>query len=81
MKTWNSKFGRNRVYEEIDFSLLGNNIKMKYSFVKGAGKGLLAFVLFAIPVVINAFPEFMNLTIGGLLIVLVNFFKFKYQNA
>ena len=51
---------------------------MKYKFSKGFVKGLIAFVVFAIPCFINYFPPIANLTIGGIGIMLVNFLKVKY---
>lgn len=53
---------------------------IKYSFGKGLKKGIITFVLFAIPVVINAFPELANLTIGAVLVIIVNYLKVKYLN-
>jgi hypothetical protein len=52
---------------------------MKYSFWKGVKKGLISMIIFAIPVLINMFPDFMNLTIGGVLVVVVNYIKFNIK--
>jgi len=49
----------------------------KYNFGKGLRKGIIGFVLFAIPFLITSFPEVANLTIGGLLLMLLNYFKVK----
>lgn len=52
-----------------------------YSFKKGLGKGIIAFCLFAIPILSQALPsDILNLTIGGLLIMLLNFLKVNYRN-
>jgi hypothetical protein len=48
---------------------------MKYSFERGLLKGLTTIVVFAIPVFLTNFPEIAQLTIGGLLIMLVNYLK------
>ena len=52
-----------------------------YSFWIGLRKGVIAVVLFAIPMFINYFPGWANLTIGGVLIMLVNFIKVVYKKA
>jgi len=49
----------------------------KYSFLKGLWKAIISVILFAIPVFLTSFPEIANLTIGGVLVILVNFIKFK----
>lgn len=51
---------------------------MKYSFKKGLVKGIISFVIFSIPMLINYFPVVANLTIGAGLMILVNFIKVKY---
>lgn len=57
----------------------------KYSFSKGLGKGVLGFVLFAVPMIIDQFivgmPDVANLTLGGLLIMGFNWVKFHYKQA
>ena len=51
----------------------------KYSFKKGLGKAAIAFLLFAIPVLLQILPsDLLNLTVGGLLALLYNFAKTKY---
>ena len=50
---------------------------MTYSFKKGFLKALVAVIVFAIPMLINMFPEWANLTIGGVLMLVVNFLKFN----
>lgn len=51
---------------------------MKYKISKGLWKGFIGVVIFAIPVLIDQFPMYANLTLGGLGIMLVNFIKVKY---
>lgn len=71
--------------EIIGRELLNDNLyfmsKNQYSILKGIGKGLLAIFLFSVPVVIDQFPQFFNLTIGGLLVVAANYLKFKYKSV
>ena len=51
-----------------------------YSFLKGLGKGIVNFVLFGFPFLVQALPEqWMNLTVGGLLTIAFNYLKFKYK--
>ena len=53
---------------------------MKYSFLKGIVKSAVAVLLVGLPVVVQVLPaEWMNLTVGGLLVLLVNFLKVKYR--
>ncbi len=49
----------------------------KYSFTKGLKKGAISIILFAIPFFITSFPEIANLTIGGILMLGLNFIKVK----
>jgi hypothetical protein len=49
----------------------------KYSFLKGFWKAVISIVLFAIPIFLTNFPAVADLTIGGVLVLLVNFIKFK----
>jgi len=54
---------------------------MKYSIIKGVVKALKGIVLFAIPVLVNAFiveyPAIAQLSAGGLLLLIVNYLKVK----
>lgn len=51
-----------------------------YSFQKGLLKGIIAFALFAIPFALTATPEqYLNLTLGGVLVILFNALKFYYN--
>lgn len=78
----------NRKYEDMELSdlllsgaLCVENNKM-YSFKKGFLKGLLSAILFSVPFLIDSFivnvPQIASLTIGGALVVVWNYFKFKY---
>ena len=52
----------------------------KYSLWKGLWKGVLGVALVGAPIVVSALPaEWMNYTIGGLLLMLVNFLKVRYS--
>lgn len=51
---------------------------MYYSHTKGIKKGLIAVVLFGIPVLIQILPQaWMNLTLGGLFTYLLNYLKYN----
>jgi len=50
---------------------------MNYSLKKGLLKGIKAIVLIGIPFLITNFPDIANLTIGGLLVMIVNYIKIK----
>ena len=52
---------------------------MKYSFAKGLEKGVIAVLIFAIPLVVMDNPAWANLTVGGLLMIIVNWMKIKYM--
>lgn len=52
---------------------------MQYSFAKGLIKAAVSTALFAIPVLLNVMPqEWMDLTVGGVLVLLMNFLKIKF---
>lgn len=53
---------------------------MKYSFTKGLGKGVVGVIIFAVPLVLMDNPSWANLTVGGLLLMAVNFLKVKYKS-
>lgn len=53
---------------------------MKYSLKKGLIKGILPVIIFGIPFLINQFPTYADLTIGGLGIMLINYLKVKYKS-
>jgi len=50
----------------------------KYSFWKGVKKSALSVILVGAPIVISALPtQWMDITVGGLLVLIVNYLKFK----
>ena len=48
---------------------------MKYSFLTGLKKSVIMMIVFAVPVLVGQFPDVANLTIGGLLVLFVNYLK------
>lgn len=53
----------------------------KYSFFKGLGKAVVSTVLFGLPILIQVLPsDILNLTIGGLLVLALNFAKTVYKS-
>lgn len=50
---------------------------MKYSFVKGLWKSVVAVFIFTVPVVLMNNPAWADLTIGGVLVLAVNYLKVK----
>ena len=54
-----------------------------YSYRQTILKGIKYFVIFAIPLLVNSFvyqfPEIAQLTVGGLLVMLVNLLKVKFS--
>ena len=57
------------------------NFMTKFSFKKMLVKGLKYFVIFLLPFLVDKFiisyPEFAQLTIGGLLVMIMNWLKIK----
>jgi hypothetical protein len=54
-------------------------VETKYSFWKGVKKAVLSVILVGAPIVISALPaQWMDITLGGLLVLVVNFIKVKY---
>lgn len=52
---------------------------MRYSFKKGLIKAVMGVLLVAGPIVLQAMPaEWMDITVGGLLLLSWNFIKVKY---
>jgi hypothetical protein len=52
---------------------------MKYSFKKGIIKAVISVVLVGVPLLLQVLPtEALNLTLGGLLVLLQNYVKFNY---
>ena len=56
---------------------------MKYSILKGIKKGVQVLILFLIPALIDdfiiAYPQIAQLTVGGLLVMGVNYLKIKFS--
>lgn len=53
----------------------------KYSFWIGLKKSLIQVVLFGLPLLAQILPEaWMNLTLGGILTIIVNYIKFSLNN-
>lgn len=56
---------------------------MKYSINKGINKSIKYAIIFIIPVLVDKFvyamPEYANITIGGILVGVVNYLKIKYD--
>lgn len=84
--TWQSKYQSHRVYDELNLSsivegepLTFNKSMKNYSFIKGLSKGVVSFVLFLIPVLLTSNPAWLNLTVGGVLVIILNYLKFKYN--
>ncbi len=69
--------------ENLGSYLLEVNLKnvMKYSLLKGLGKGLLSAILFTVPIILANNPQWANITLGGILVMAVNYLKFKYKQA
>lgn len=57
-------------------------MKKPYSFGKGLGKAVVATILFGLPILAQILPtDFLNLTIGGLLVLVLNWAKVKYNSV
>lgn len=56
---------------------------MKYSLKIGLVKALKYIAIFALPLLVDqfvvAFPQFAQLTVGGILVMLANYLKIKAQ--
>ena len=51
----------------------------KYSFIKGLIKAIVSMILVGLPILIQILPsDIANLTIGGVLVLALNFLKTKY---
>lgn len=51
-----------------------------YSIRKGLTKAFTSILLFAIPFALQVAPEkWLNLTVGGILVLILNFLKFQYN--
>ena len=52
----------------------------EYSFLRGLRKSVVAVLLVGLPMLIQVMPnEYANLTMGGALVLLVNFLRVKYS--
>ena len=52
---------------------------MKYSVLKGLKKAIISVILIGVPLLLQVLPEqWLNLTLGGLLVLLANYVKFAY---
>lgn len=53
---------------------------MKYNFWKGLEKALISLIIVGIPLVIQLLPsEWANLTLSGLLLLIVNYLKVNFS--
>lgn len=53
---------------------------MKYSFLKGLKKSVISLAIVGLPLIVEVLPtEFGNLTLSGLLLLLVNYLKVRTQ--
>jgi hypothetical protein len=51
----------------------------QYNFWTGLKKGIINVILVGAPLVFTLFPaEWMNLTLGGLAVILLNYLKVKF---
>ena len=54
---------------------------MQYSFKKGLGKMLINVIIIGLPLLVQILPqEWMNVTLGGALYMLLNYVKVKYSS-
>ena len=52
---------------------------MEYSFWKGLKKSVVSVILVGLPLVVTLLPqEWMNLTLGGLAVLLLNYLKVRF---
>lgn len=52
----------------------------EYSFWKGFKKAVVSVILIGAPLVVSVLPaDWANLTIGGALVLMVNYIKVKYS--
>lgn len=55
--------------------------KTNYSFQKGLKKAVVNMVLIGLPILVQVLPaEWANLTLGGALVLIVNYLKVRYTN-
>jgi len=66
--------------EVVDYQYNQNN-NMKYSFSKGIGKTFWATLVFALPIAIDLMPvEWLNISVGSILFLILNWAKVQYKN-
>ncbi len=73
-------------YEEHqvdDFYSLNINKHMKgYSFWKGFWKAVTSMALVGLPILLQILPsDWLNMTVGGIAVLVLNFLKFSYKKA
>jgi len=52
---------------------------MKYSFWRGIYKALIGMIIIGLPIIFQILPtDIMNLTLGGILALILNWAKIKY---
>ena len=55
-------------------------MEKEYSFLRGLRKSVVAVLLVGLPMVLQVMPaDWANLTVGGGLVLLVNFLRVKYS--
>lgn len=52
----------------------------QYSFRTGLTKALKYMIIFGLPIVINLFPAWGNLTISGVVVLITNWVKVNLEN-
>ena len=58
-----------------------NNKMIKYSFGKGLWKTVVSLFLVLAPIILQVAPnQYLDITIGGALLLIVNWAKVKYKN-
>lgn len=57
-----------------------NDSKKKYSFWKGVYKAIISMIIIGLPIIFNILPsDILNMTLGGVLAVILNWAKIRYQ--
>lgn len=57
-------------------------MKIKYSFKKGLWKAVVGFLVFGLPFFLDIIPsDILNLTVGGILALGLNYLKIIYKSA
>ena len=64
-----------------DYKLKNNYMNIKYSFLKGLWKSAISLFLVLVPIILQLAPnQYLDITIGGLLLLALNWAKVKYKN-